>query len=124
MARNKTLANSKERRESAFSEISLSNASIKKDPAIDDVDERHRRLLRQESVSELSDSEIPIKYYHGKPSEVVFADVGRGHYFGSLSLSQRDPTRIRITDLKEYRCFTSLYALQNTHVISLDNPSF
>lgn len=51
---------------------------------------------------------------------MIFAELQAGSYFGELALeSPLDPKRKNLRDVRMGRCFTSIWAVQNTHMFYL-----
>ncbi len=79
----------------------------------------------EEKVSELDDSEIQMGYDRkGNSKEVIFADLQEGSYFGELALKTNDKTRANLRDVRDGRCYTSVWAVQNTHFFYLTDKDF
>jgi hypothetical protein len=56
--------------------------------------------------------------------EIIFAELGQGSYFGELSLQANNKAKAHLRDVKEGRCFTSLWAVQNTHMFYLEDKDY
>ena len=55
---------------------------------------------------------------------MIFADLGAGSYFGELGLHSNSKEMARLREVREGRCFTSVWAVQNTHVFYLENQDY
>jgi hypothetical protein len=97
----------------------------KKGPEYQDLENREQKLVNNEEVSELSDSDLEIEYDEkARPQEYIFAELNRGQYFGTLSLQTNEPERMAMRELRNKKCFTSIWCLQNTHSFYMDNDDF
>ena len=69
----------------------------------------------------MSDEDLPIREdLNGEPVEVIFAELQGGSYFGELALeTPLDQSRKNLRDVRMGRCFTSIWAVQNTHLFYL-----
>ena len=79
---------------------------------------------KEYSISEVSDSELPIGFDFQQPKEVIFAELGKGSYFGELSLAKKDQKRSHLRDVRMGRCFTSVWAVQNTHLFYMEDRDY
>ena len=82
------------------------------------------RADNEYEVSEISDSDLPIGYDGTVPKEVIFAELNAGSYFGELSLKQFNNKRSHLRDVRMGRCFTSVWAVQNTHLFYLEDRDY
>ena len=55
---------------------------------------------------------------------MIFTDLNDGSYFGELGLISNNKETIRLREVREGRCFTSIWAVQNTHLFYLENKDF
>ena len=55
---------------------------------------------------------------------MIFTDLNDGSYFGELGLNSNNKETIRLREVREGRCFTSIWAVQNTHLFYLENKDF
>jgi len=70
------------------------------------------KVVNDHEVSEISESELPIGYDNLlSPLEIIFAELGQGSYFGELSLQANNKAKAHLRDVKEGRCFTSVWAV-------------
>lgn len=60
----------------------------------------------------------------GNSKEVIFADLHEGSYFGELALKTNDKFRASLRDVRDGRCYTSVWAVQNTHFFYLTDKDF
>ena len=70
-------------------------------------------------VSELSDEDIPIGYdTKGNPKEIIFSELNAGSYFGELGMKvyDNDKEKEKMREIRYGLCFTSVWAVQNTHL--------
>ena len=73
----------------------------------------------------MSDSELPIGFDKSfQPKEVIFAELNQGYYFGELSLCKTLKQFNHLRDVREGRCYTSMWAVQNTHFLYLENKDY
>ena len=83
------------------------------------------RANKDYEVSEISDSDLPIGYDAAfQPKEVIFAELNAGSYFGELSLRTHNKKRAHLRDVRMGRCFTSVWATQNTHLFYLEDKDY
>ena len=73
----------------------------------------------------MSDSELPIGFDKAfQPKEVIFAELNQGSYFGELSLCKSNKQYCHLRDVREGRCYTSMWAVQNTHFFYLEDKDY
>ena len=83
------------------------------------------RANKDYEPSEVSDHELPIGYdANYQPKEIIFAELTSGSYFGELSLRTNDKKRAHLRDVRSGRCFTSTWAVQNTHLLYLEDKDY
>ena len=84
-----------------------------------------KRGKQDYEISELADDEIPItENKNGEPNEVIFADLGTGSYFGQMALQCHDKDKQHLKEVRLGRCFTSVWATQNTHIMYLTDKDY
>jgi len=76
-------------------------------------------------VSEMSDSDLPIGTdKKGNSKEVIFAELLSGSYFGELALHSNNKETANLRDVREGKCYTSVWAVQNCHFFYLTDKDF
>ena len=78
-------------------------------------------------VSELSDEDLPIGYdSKGNPKEIIFSELNAGSYFGELGMNVHgdDKEKEKMREIRYGLCFTSVWAVQNTHLFYIEDKDF
>ena len=101
--------------------LSSSKTNKRKDYQIDYI----KRAQPDYVASEISDGDLPFEYSNGQPKEMIFAELTAGSYFGELGLHSNDSKEMqRLRDVREGRCYTSVWSVQNTHLFYLKNEDY
>ena len=105
----------------------MKKGSTKKilEPEYEDLKEREQKMKDNEEISDLNDSDLDIEFdEQAKPKECIFAELERGQYFGALSLQTGDPNHSKLRDVRNKKCHSSIWCLQNTHTFYIENKLF